>query len=106
VDVFLADKSGFLFLDTIAKKYKTVHDDTIMITGNSNDDVVDMCVAAGINHLLEKPIRPYVLQLAVRAIASKYTNFANRLLNSKDFLNECKNVIGLFNGDPDIDCPK
>ncbi|MBW1899414.1 MAG: response regulator [Deltaproteobacteria bacterium] len=106
VDVFLADKSGFLFLDTISGKYKTIHDDTIMITGNSNDDVVDMCVAAEINHLLEKPIRPYALQLAVRAIASKYMKFANRLLKNKDFLDECKNVIGAFNGDPDLDCPQ
>ena len=70
----------FSLLDTISGKYKTIHDDTIMITGNSNDDVVDMCVAAEINHLLEKPMRPYVLQLAVRAIASKYMKFANRPL--------------------------
>jgi hypothetical protein len=51
-------------------------------------------------------MRPYVLQLAVRAIASKYIKFANRLLHNKEFLNECKNVIELFNGDPDADCPK
>jgi len=106
VDVHLSNKSGFLFLDTISEKYKTVHDDTIMITGTPNDDIVNMCVAAGINHLLEKPMRPYVLQLAVRAVASKYMKFANRLLNSKEFLNECKNVIELFNGDPDVDCPQ
>lgn len=106
VDVFLADKSGFLFLDTISEKYKTIYEDTIIITGNSGDNIVDMCVAAGINHLLEKPMRPYVLQLAVRAIASKYMKFANRLLSNQDFLDECKNVIGSFNGDPDLDCPQ
>jgi len=106
VDVHLSDKSGFMFLDTLSEKYKTVHDDTIMITANPSNDIVDMCVAAGINHLLEKPMRPYVLQLAVRAIASKYIKFANRLLHNKEFLNECKNVIDLFNGDPDADCPK
>lgn len=106
VDVFLADKSGFLFLDTLAKKYKTIYEDTIIITGNASDNIVDMCVAAGIHHFLEKPMRPYVLQLAVRAIASKYMQFANRLLRNQEFLDECKNVIGAFNGDPDLDCPQ
>jgi len=94
VDVFLKDKSGFLFLDAISKKYQTAYEDSIMITGYCNDDIVDMCVAAGINHLLEKPIRPYVLQLAVRAIASKYRIFANRLINDKVFLQECSKLVG------------
>lgn len=94
IDVFLKDKSGFLFLDTITEKYRTAHDDTIMITGNANNDVVDMCVAAGINHLLEKPMRPYVLELAVRSVALKYMKFANRLLKNKEFLIECNKVIG------------
>lgn len=97
VDVFLKDKSGFLFLDTINHKFKTVYDDTIMITGYANNDVVDMCVAAGINHLLEKPMRPYVLQLAVRSIASKYMTFANRLLRNSEFLSECNKMIGSLN---------
>jgi response regulator of citrate/malate metabolism len=97
VDVFLKDKSGFLFLDTISNKFKTIHDDTVMITGNANTDVVDMCVASGINHLLEKPMRPYVLQLAVRSIASKYTTFANRLLNNSEFLIECNRMFGSLN---------
>ncbi len=93
VDVFLKDKSGFLFLDTISKKYLSAYDDAIIITGNSNDDVVDMCVAAGINHLLEKPIRPYVLQLAVRSITSKYMKFADKLLNNRTFKRECANIL-------------
>jgi response regulator of citrate/malate metabolism len=93
VDVFLKDKSGFLFLDTISKKYQSAYEDTIMITGYCNDDVVDMCVAAGINHLLEKPIRSYALQLAVRSIASKYRTFANRLINDKTFLDECTRLV-------------
>jgi len=95
VDVFLKDKSGFLFLDSLAGKYTSIHDDTIIITGNSSDDVVDMCVATGINYLLEKPIRPYVLQLSVRAIASKYMKFADKLLNNTSFSQECSNIIGL-----------
>lgn len=97
VDVFLKDKSGFLFLDTLSHKFKTIYEDTVMITGNTNNDVVDMCVAAGINHLLEKPMRPYVLQLAIRSIASKYMNFANRLLSNSEFLYECNKVIGSLN---------
>ena len=96
VDVFLRDKSGFLFLDTLSNKYRSIYDDTIMITGNSNDDVVDMCVAAGINHLLEKPIRPYVMQLAVRAVASKYTTFADRLLHNKTFIREYDKIKNAF----------
>lgn len=95
VDVFLKDKSGFLFLDAISKKYQSAYEDAIMITGHCNDDIVDMCVAAGINHLLEKPIRAYVLQLAVRSIASKYRVFANRLLTDKVFLQECTKLVNL-----------
>lgn len=97
VDVFLKDKSGFMFLDTLSKKYTSIHDDTIVITGNSSDDVVDMCVAAGINHLLEKPIRPYALQFSVRAIASKYMKFADKLLNNKSFSRECSHILGSSN---------
>lgn len=85
VDVFLKDRSGFLFLDGISSKYASAYQDSIIVTGNSNVDVVNMCVAAGINHLLEKPIRPYALQLAVRAIASKYLRVAGQLLNNPDF---------------------
>lgn len=85
VDVFLKDKSGFLFLDSIAGKFEAVYEDTIIITGHSNDDVVNMCVAAGINHLLEKPIRIYALQLAVRSIATKYLRLADRLMNNTVF---------------------
>ncbi|MFZ5568774.1 MAG: response regulator [Thermodesulfobacteriota bacterium] len=85
VDVFLKDKSGFMFLDSIAGKYEALYEDTIIVTGHSNDDIVDMCVAAGIHHLLEKPIRAHALQLAVRSIAFKYLRFADRLLNSHAF---------------------
>lgn len=62
-----------------------VDDDAFLITGNASDDVVDMCVASDVNHLLEKPIRPYALQLAVRSIAMKYIRFAKRLTQDPDF---------------------
>ncbi|MEA3280849.1 MAG: response regulator [Thermodesulfobacteriota bacterium] len=85
VDIFLGEKSGFYFLDMIGKKYKTAYEDSICITGNASDDVVNMCVASDICHLLEKPVRPYALQLAVRSITTKYLKFAKRILQDPDF---------------------
>ena len=85
VDVFLGEKSGFCFLDTIEEKLPTAHQDTIMITGNASDDVVNMCTASDVNYLLEKPIKPYALQLAVRAIVAKYLKFAKKLLQNPAF---------------------
>ena len=92
VDVFLGGFSGFYFLDAIAKKYPTAHEDTIIISGNASDDVVNMCLASRVNHLLEKPIKPYALQLAVRSITAKYLDFAKKLLNDPGF---AKNVARL-----------
>ena len=85
VEVFLKKASGFYFLDAINDKFPTVHKDTIMITGNASDDIVNMCIASDVNYLLEKPIKPYTLQLAVRAITGKYLEFAKKLLNDPDF---------------------
>ncbi len=89
VDVFLGGVSGFYFLDTIEEKFPTAHSDAIIITGNASDDVVNMCIASDVNHLLEKPVKPYALQLAVRAIAEKYLKFAKKLFHDPDF---AKNV--------------
>ena len=85
VDVFLGGASGFFFLDAIEKKFPTAHSDAIIITGNASDDIVNMCVASDVNHLLEKPIRPYALQLAVRAIAEKYLKFAKKLFKDPTY---------------------
>jgi CheY-like chemotaxis protein len=85
VDVFLGGLSGFYFLDAIDEKYPTASEDTIMISGNASDDVVNMCLASRVNYLLEKPIKPYALQLAVRAITAKYLNFAKKLLKDSTF---------------------
>ena len=92
VDVFLGGVSGFFFLDTIEEKFPTAHSDAIIITGNASDDIVNMCIASEVNHLLEKPIKPYALQLAVRAIAEKYLKFAKKLFQDPDF---AKNVSGI-----------
>lgn len=85
VDVYLGGASGFFFLDAIEERFPSAHSDAIIITGNASDDVVDMCIASDVNHLLEKPIKPYALQLAVRAIAEKYLKFAKRLFQDPDF---------------------
>ena len=85
VDVYQVGKSGFLFLDEISDRFPMAYEDTIMITGYASDDVVDMCLASNINHLLEKPIRPYALQFAVRSIVSKYLRFARKLMRDVEF---------------------
>jgi CheY-like chemotaxis protein len=80
VDVFLGDQTAFDFLDSIVEWYPVAHEDAVIVTGNASNDVVDMCVASNITYLIEKPIRPFSLQMAVRAIVSKYVRFARRLL--------------------------
>jgi CheY-like chemotaxis protein len=85
VDVFLEGLSGFYFLDAIEQKFPTAHEDAIIISGNASDDVVNMCLASNVNYLLEKPLKPYALQLAVRAITAKYLDFAKKLLQDQGF---------------------
>lgn len=85
VDVFLRGMSGFFFLDSIEEKFPAAHEDAIMICGRASEDVVDMCLASNVTYLLEKPVKPYALQLAVRTITSKYLNFAKRLLADPAF---------------------
>jgi CheY-like chemotaxis protein len=80
VDVFLGDQTAFDFLDSVAEWYPMAHEDAVVVTGNASNDVVDMCVASNITYLIEKPIRPFSLQMAVRAIVSKYVRFARKLL--------------------------
>lgn len=80
VDVFLSDQTAFDFLDSAAAWYPMAHEDAVIVTGNASTDVVNMCVASNITYLIEKPIRPYSLQLSVRAIVSKYLRFARTLL--------------------------
>jgi DNA-binding NarL/FixJ family response regulator len=80
VDVFLKGMSGFFFLETIESKFPSAHQDAIVISGKASDDIVDMCLASNVTYLLEKPVKPYALQLAVRAVTSKYLDFAKKLL--------------------------
>jgi DNA-binding NtrC family response regulator len=85
IDVFLGGQSGFDFIKKIEGKYPSIYEDTIIITGNASDEIVNRCISSNVNHLLEKPIMPYALQLAVRAIAMKYLTFAKRLLRDPAF---------------------
>ena len=80
LDVYIGDGTCFSFLDEIADLFPMACEDAIIISGNANDDVVNMCVASDITHLLEKPVRAYALQLAVRSIVNRYIKFAKKLL--------------------------
>jgi response regulator of citrate/malate metabolism len=80
LDVFMGDETGFGFLEAIIDKFPLAYQDTIIVTGNASDDVVNMCIASDITYLVEKPIRAHTLQLAVRALVAKYIKFAKRIL--------------------------
>jgi DNA-binding NarL/FixJ family response regulator len=85
LDVFLGETSGFDFLDRIEEKFPSARDDSIIVTGHASDDIVNMCIYADVTHLVEKPIRPFALQLAVRSIVMKYLAFAKRLMGDSAF---------------------
>ncbi|MFZ7125666.1 MAG: response regulator [Desulfobacterales bacterium] len=92
VDVFMGGKSGFYFLDAVEKKFPSAHRDAIVITGNASDDVVNMCMASNVYYLLEKPVRSFALQFAVRAIVEKYIYFAQRLLTDEAFAKDISSL--------------
>ncbi len=81
LDVFLKNHSAFDFIEAVRLHYPMAAEDTIVITGRADEDVVENCLVAGVSCLLEKPVRPYALQFAVRTLVSKYVNFAPRLLS-------------------------
>lgn len=86
LDVYLGKKTAFDFLEQIADYYAWASEDTVIITGNASDDIVNMCIASNINFLIEKPMKAYTLKLAVRAIVGKYLRFAKRLLSDSDYV--------------------
>jgi DNA-binding NtrC family response regulator len=85
LDVYLNKKTAFDFLEDIADEYAWASEDTVIITGNASDEIVNMCIPLNINYLIEKPMKAYTLKLAVRAIIGKYTLFAKRILGDPDF---------------------
>ncbi|MFC1885959.1 response regulator [Thermodesulfobacteriota bacterium] len=92
IDVFLGEKTGFDFLDAVEGKFSSAHEDSVLITGQASDDIVNMCISSSITHLLEKPIRPYALQLAVRTIVTKYLEFAKKLLKDASFASSVSKI--------------
>ena len=92
IDVYLGRKSGFEFLDAIVKNFPSAYEDAIIITGNASDEVVNKCIASNVTYLLEKPIRPYALQLAVRSIVMKYIRFAKRLMQDSAFAKDVSRI--------------
>jgi DNA-binding NtrC family response regulator len=85
LDVYLGKESAFDFLDQIGDKFAWAAEDAVIIAGNASDDIVNMCIASNVTYLLEKPIKSYTLQFAVRAIVGKYIRFARRLLHDPDY---------------------
>ena len=85
LDVYLGKKTAFDFLDQIVDQCAWASEDTVIITGNASDDIVNICIASNINYLIEKPIKAYTLKLAVRAIVGKYIRFAKRMMCDSDY---------------------
>lgn len=92
LDVYLGRKTAFDFLDQISDECAWAPEDTVIMTGNASDDVVNMCIASNITYLIEKPMKPYELKLAVRAIVGKYLRFAKRLLGDTDYADRVANI--------------
>jgi response regulator of citrate/malate metabolism len=92
LDIYLGEKSGFDFLDQIGTRFPCAREDTIIITGNASNEVVNRCISSDVTYLLEKPIRSYALQLAVRSIVMKYIKFAKRLFQNPTFAAKVKTV--------------
>ncbi|SMC21697.1 Response regulator receiver domain-containing protein [Desulfacinum hydrothermale DSM 13146] len=88
LDVYMGSWTAFDFLERVQVRFPMAAQDAVIITGNASDEVVSACVEADITHLLEKPLRPYALQLAVRSIVSKYIKFARRLLTDPQFADQ------------------
>jgi hypothetical protein len=61
-------------------KFPMIYEDTIMTTESASDDLVNMCLATGIEHLIEKPVKHYELMFSIRSIIRKYTKVAVQLL--------------------------
>ncbi len=85
LDVYLGKETAFDFLDQIGDKFAWAAEDAVIITGNASDDIVNMCIASNVTHLIEKPIKGYTLKFAVLAIVGKYLRFAKRLLHDPDY---------------------
>jgi hypothetical protein len=50
-------------------------------------------MASDVYYLLEKPIRSYALQFAIRAIVTKYIRFAKRILADASFAHSVDRIL-------------
>lgn len=92
LDVFLGELTAFDFIDAVKVHYPMVSEDSIIVTGDASEEVVDMCLAGDVYYLLEKPIKFYALQFAIRAIANKYLRFARHLRHDPDFARQVEQI--------------
>ena len=92
IDVYLENGTGFGFLESLGREYPLAAEDTIVVAGLANEEIVEKCLDLGITHLLEKPISPYGLELAVRSVVAKYTGFLKKLSQDPDFEEMVKNM--------------
>lgn len=92
LDMFLGGQTAFDFIEAVTIHYPMAAEDSIIITGHASTDIVNMCMASGVNHLLEKPIKPYAYQFAVRAIANKYLRFAKKLMHDPELAGDVQRM--------------
>lgn len=92
LDAYLENGTGLGFIESLAEEYPLAAEDTVVVTGMANKEIVERCLELGITHLLEKPVSPYGLELAVRSVVAKYTNFLNTLSQDPAFEEMVKNI--------------
>jgi response regulator of citrate/malate metabolism len=92
VDVFLGETTAFDFLESVHVHFPMAMEDSIVVTGQASEDVVNMCLAADVTHLLEKPIKLFSFQLAVMSIANKYVRFAARLMREPQLMEKVQRL--------------
>lgn len=93
LDVYLGEYSAFDFIEAVRLHYPMAPDDTIVITGLADESIVESCLVAGVGYLLEKPVKPFSLQFAVRTLVSKYVRFAPKLMSDPALARDIQRII-------------
>ncbi len=92
LDVYLENGTGLGFIESLAQEYPLAAEDTVIVAGMATEEIVERCLDLGITHLLEKPVNPFGLELAVRSVVAKYTNFLDILSKDPDLEEMVKNI--------------
>ena len=92
LDANLENGTGLGFVESLAEEYPLAPEDTVIVTGMANEEIVERCLELGITHLLEKPVSPYGLELAVRSVVARYTNFLKILSQDPAFEEMVKSI--------------